>query len=147
MDDVCQIIDGAQKSAFQAVNIALVKRNWLLGKRIAEEELISDKREDNYGLEIIKHLSKELTKRYGIGYSKSNLYAFYMFYKTYPKIFRTLSGKSFPLLSWSHYMPLLQVNDNEALSWYEKEAVNETWSVPSLNRCLPLKVYSGFIMP
>lgn len=76
VDDVCHIIDGAQKSAFQAVNIALVKRNWLLGKRISEEELISDKREDNYGLEIIKHLSKELTKRYGRGYSKSNLYAF-----------------------------------------------------------------------
>lgn len=56
--DVCQIIDIAQKTAFRAVNLALVQRNWLLGKRIAEEELISDKREDNYGLEIIKKRKK-----------------------------------------------------------------------------------------
>ena len=28
------------------------------------------------------------------GYAKSNLYSFYSFYKTFPKIFQTVSGKS-----------------------------------------------------
>lgn len=38
MDDVCNIIDSAQRVAIQSANISLVLRNWLLGKRISEEE-------------------------------------------------------------------------------------------------------------
>jgi len=52
-----------------------------------------------YGAEIIKKLSKELSAEYGKGFTKSNLYSFYSFYKTYPEIFQTVSGKSQRLLS------------------------------------------------
>ena len=75
-----------------------------------------------YGAEIIKKLAKELSAEYGKGYTKSNLYSFYSFYKTYPEIFQTPSGKSVGLLSWSHYAALLQVKDKAARDWYEKEA-------------------------
>lgn len=139
--DVCQIIDIAQKTAFRAVNLALVQRNWLLGKRIAEEELISNKREDNYGLEIIKKLSKELTAKYGKGFTKTNLYNFYLFYSNYQNIFQTVSGKSLPLLSWSHYIELLRVKDSKARAWYEQEAVRETWSVRTLQRNIETQYY------
>lgn len=141
VNDVCQIIDGAQKSAFQAVNIALVRRNWLLGKRIAEEELISDKREDNYGLEIIKCLSKELTLKYGKGFTKTNLYSFLEFYNCYPDIFHSVSGKSLPLLTWTHYRVLIKVKDCVARNWYEQEAANETWSVRTLQRNIETQYY------
>lgn len=43
---------------------------------------------------------KELTAEYGKGFTKTNLYHFYSFYKEYPKIFHSASGKS--LLSWMH---------------------------------------------
>lgn len=33
-EDACSIIDTAQKVAYSAVNLTLVHRNWLLGKRI-----------------------------------------------------------------------------------------------------------------
>ncbi|MFQ9564081.1 MAG: DUF1016 N-terminal domain-containing protein [Faecalibacillus intestinalis] len=39
-----------------------------------------------YGSEVIKKLSKELTKLYGKGFTKSNLYSFYKFYTMYPNI-------------------------------------------------------------
>lgn len=39
VEDAKHIIDSARRSAHQAVNVALVVRNWLLGGRIAEEEL------------------------------------------------------------------------------------------------------------
>ena len=39
LKDMCGIIESSQKAAYQAVNIALVQRNWLLGYRIASEEL------------------------------------------------------------------------------------------------------------
>ena len=119
--DMCGIIESSQKAAHQAVNTTLIQRNWLLGYRIASEELQGEDRA-KYGAEIIKKLAKELSAEYGKGYTKSNLYSFYSFYKTYPEIFQTPSGKSVGLLSWSHYAALLQVKDKAARDWYEKEA-------------------------
>lgn len=129
--DMCGIVESSQKAAYQAVNTTLVQRNWLLGYRIASEEMQGEGRA-KYGEEIIKKLSKELSAEYGKGFTKSNLYSFYSFYKTYPEIFQTMSGKSQRLLSWSHYVILLQVNDEKARVWYEKEAAEQNWSVRTL---------------
>ncbi len=115
------------------MNLTLVHRNWLLGKRIAEEELNGDSRAE-YGAEVIKKLARELNEQYGKGYTKTNLYNFYSFYKLYPEIFHSESGKSNATLSWTHYRVLLQVKDEEAGAWYEKEALRETWSVKTLQR-------------
>ena len=49
-------------------------RDWR-GKVFAGEE------HAEYGAEVIKKLSKELTRKYGNGYTKTNLYIFYRFYK------------------------------------------------------------------
>jgi len=140
MNDMRKIIEGSQKTAHQAVNTILVQRNWLIGYRIASEELNGEDRAD-YGAEVIKKLSFELTKEFGKGYTKSNLYSFYSFYKTYPEIFQTVSGKSAILLSWSHYNVLLQVKDKIARDWYEKEAYEQTWSVRTLQRNISSQYY------
>ena len=68
LNDMCGIIESSQKAAYRAVNTLLVQRNWLLGYRIAEEDLGGDERSE-YGLKVIKEISKELTKRYGKGCS------------------------------------------------------------------------------
>ncbi len=140
LKDMCGIIESSQKAAYQAVNTALVRRNWLLGYRIASEEMQGQERA-KYGAEIIKKLAKELSAEYGKGFTKSNLYSFYSFYKTYPEIFQTVSGKSQRLLSWSHYAVLLQVNDEKARVWYEKEAIEQTWSVRTLQRNISSQYY------
>ncbi len=140
LKDMCGTIESSRKAAYQAVNTALVQRNWLIGYRISEEELQGETRAE-YGQEVIKNISKELTSMYGKGYAKSNLYSFYSFYKTFPNIFQTLSGKSMPLLSWSHYQMLLQVKDAEAREWYAKEATEQTWSVRTLQRNISSQYY------
>ena len=140
MNDMRKIIEGSQKTAHQAVNTILVQRNWLIGYRIASEGLDGEDRAD-YGAEVIKKLSFELTKEFGKGYTKSNLYSFYSFYKTYPEIFQTPSGKSAILLSWSHYNVLLQVKDKIARDWYEKEAYEQPWSVRTLQRNISSQYY------
>ena len=53
LNDMCGIIESAQKAAYQEVNITLIRRNWLLGYRIASEELRGEDRA-KYGAEIIK---------------------------------------------------------------------------------------------
>ena len=140
LKDVCSIIDSAKNYAYQSVNIALVERNWLIGYRIAEEELKGKDRAD-YGIEVIKKLSKELTKEYGKGFDRSNLYRFLSFYKNFPQIVDALSRQSGILLSWTHYRTLLQVFDKQARDWYEKEAFNQMWSTRTLQRNISSQYY------
>ena len=140
LKDMCGIIETSQKAVHQAVNTLLVQRNWLLGYRIASEEMQGEDRA-KYGAEIIKKLAKELSAEYGKGFTKTNLYNFYLFYKSFPEIFHSASGKSTILLSWTHYRILLQVKDKEARDWYEKEAAEQTWSVRTLQRNISSQYY------
>lgn len=52
LQDMCGIIEQSRDTAYKAVNTVLVKRNWLIGYRIAEEELRGVNRAD-YGTGII----------------------------------------------------------------------------------------------
>ncbi len=140
VSDLRYIIDTSQKSAYQAVNIALVYRNWLIGYRIAEESLNGDDRAE-YGAEVIKKLSKELTKIYGKGFDRVTLYRCYRFYNDFPEIVATLWQQSEKVLSWSHYRVLIQVEDKVARDWYANEAVNESWSVRTLQRNVSSQYY------
>ena len=140
LEDVCSIIESARDYAYQSVNIALVERNWFIGYRIAEEELKGENRAD-YGTEILKKLSKELKKEYGKGFDARNLYYFLKFYKMFPNILNTVCAKSNILLSWSHYRTLLQVEDEKARNWYEKETAEQIWSVRTLQRNISSQYY------
>lgn len=150
IDDACNIIDSSQRVAIQSVNFSLVVRNWLLGKRISEEEL-KNKNRAEYGMEVVKKLSAYLTEKYKKGFSKRTVYKFLQFYKTFPEIVPTVSAQSqekgivptlsAQLLSWSHYERLLQVTDSEARKWYTKEAYEQTWSIRTLSRNISSQYY------
>ena len=104
------------------------------------EELNGQERAD-YGSELIAHLSKELTKEYGKGFTKTNLYYCCSFYKLFPEFFHTVCGKGSGVLSWSHYRILLQVEDPKARAWYAKEAYEQTWAVRTLQRNVSSQYY------
>ena len=137
--DAQNIVEQPRNYAYQAVNIAMIQRNWLLGKRIADEELKGENRAE-YGKEVINRLANHLTNLYGKGFSKSNLYQFVQFYKYFPEIFHSASGKSFTL-SWTHYRTLLRVTDKKAREWYLQESEDEMWSVRTLDRNIASQYY------
>lgn len=139
IDDACMIINICQRSAYRSVNIQLIRRNWLLGKRIADEEL-ADGNGENYGKTIVKNLSIELTSRYGKGYTQRNLYNYIRFYRLFPDILHAVSAKS-PLLTWTHYRALLNVFDDKARIWYAREAYDQNWSVRTLERNISTQYY------
>ena len=89
--DARAIIDAAQKSAYRSVNAALVYRNWLLGRRIAEEDLGGEARAE-YGKSVIENLAVDLTAIYGKGFDFGSLYKFIAFYRRFP-ILDSLSPK------------------------------------------------------
>ena len=89
--DACQIIEQAQAAAYRAVDVTLIKRNWLLGLRI-QHEVLKDKRAE-YGEQVVKNLSKSLTEKYGKGFTWRNLYNFIDFYAKYDDLFLLVNGE------------------------------------------------------
>ena len=140
LTDASTIIEQAKVVAYRSVNVVLVKRNWLLGKRISEELLGDQTREELYGQNIIKDLANSLTKQYGKGFDFSSLYKYIGFYQSFPNILDSASTQSF-LLTWTHYRTLLQVDDDVVRSWYENEAIREVWSVRTLQRNISSQYY------
>jgi AraC-like DNA-binding protein len=69
------------------------------------------------------------------------------FYKAFPDIFHSLSGKSSPLLTWTHYRTLLQENNIEARNWYIQEATEQTWNVRTLQRNISSQYYFRSLKP
>jgi len=90
--------------------------------------------------ELVKE-NQALKEEYEKGFDTRNLYYCLKFYKTFPDILNTLCAKSNILLSWSHYRTLLQVEDEKARKWYEKETAEQTWSVRTLQRNISSQYY------
>ena len=98
LQDIRAIIDVARESAYQAVNLALVRRNWLLGKRISEEELKNSERAE-YGMEVIKSFQKHLPMSTEKDLLKQTYTAFILFIKPFRRFStqRVENLKSFSL--------------------------------------------------
>lgn len=156
--EVVQLLEGARRAAARTVNVVMTTTYWEIGRRIVETEQRGAKRA-GYGKALLKHLSTDLTDRFGRGFSERNLEQMRLFYLGWP-ISQTLSAKSisettgsnaepfgtlilassgqhltarFPL-PWSHYIRLLAVKNHEARAFYETEALRGGWSVRQLDR-------------
>lgn len=140
IEDIKQIIQESKKMVVRNVNTIMVQTYWNIGKRIVEEEQNGNIRAD-YGSSLLKEISKELTRQFGKGFSRSNLQSMRLFYLSYQKC-QTLSGK----LSWSHYLVLLGVSDLNARSFYEHECENSNWSVRELERQIDSQLYTRLLL-
>jgi predicted nuclease of restriction endonuclease-like (RecB) superfamily len=104
-DRVATILDNARSSAVRAVNGTMVIAYWLIGREIVLELQGGDDRAE-YGKQIIKQLSDQLTARFGRGFSSTNLRYFRTFFLTYssrvPEIRHIGCGKSFDPISNRH---------------------------------------------
>lgn len=134
--EIKDIITRGRQKAYSAINTAMVEAYWLIGRRIVEEEQGGTSRAE-YGKQILKELSVELTKEFGKGFSVGSLYYYRQFYTTFPEIFAT----PWRILSWSHYKRLMQVSDSEARDWYIKEASEQMWSYRTLDRNISSQYY------
>jgi predicted nuclease of restriction endonuclease-like (RecB) superfamily len=101
---------------------------WQVGQQIVEFEQGGQAKAE-YGTGLISRLAKDLTLRHGRGFSRSNLFFMRQFYLTYAKV-QTLSG----LLSWSHVLELLKIDDPLERGFYEQQMLVENWSVRELKR-------------
>lgn len=126
--DVGALLEEARKKAYSQINQILVKTYWEIGRRIVEFEQKGGERAE-YGGRILETLSKDLTLRFGRGFSIDNLEKMRKFYLLYPNS-ATLSRK----LSWSHYCFILRIEEKMTRDFYMIETEKENWSVRELSR-------------
>lgn len=77
--DIKAIVYTAKKRAYQAVDLFQVAANWLVGRRIVEQEQHGQERAE-YGKRIIELASEALTTEYGKGYGLTQIKNFKRFY-------------------------------------------------------------------
>ncbi|MFN3381580.1 MAG: YhcG family protein [Runella zeae] len=128
VDQIGNLLANARLHAAKAINTLLVQTYWQIGKYIVEYEQ-RGKQKSDYGSEVLDRLSKDLTSKYGKGFSRSNLVYIRKLYLSFP-ISETLSHQ----LSWSHYFEILKNDDSLAISFYIKQCEKENWSVRELKR-------------
>ena len=80
---VVSILETARSSVVRAVNTEMILAYWQIGREIVEYHQSGASRAD-YGDQLLESLSKRLTKRFGRGYSLTNLKYFRLFYQAYP---------------------------------------------------------------
>lgn len=79
---VVTILERARTKVVHAVNSEMVLAYWLIGREIVQELQVGDERAA-YGKRVLEELSARLLKRYGKGFSVTNLRYFRLFYQTY----------------------------------------------------------------
>lgn len=139
VNEIASIITNARNNVSKQVNSELLNAYWNIGRVIVENELKNNRGE--YGKKQLLAISKNLTNKFGKGFSLSNLYNMKMFYTKYP-IFQSVTGK----LSWTHYCELLYISDDDKRSFYEKEAINSNWSVRELKRQISSSLFERLLL-
>ena len=142
ISEIKKILKNARQKAYTAVNSAMVEAYWEIGRRIVEEEQRGKERAE-YGKEIVKNLSKELTEEFGKGFSRRTLWEMrklYVYFSDYEKV-RTL----FAQLTWSHFQKVLRVSDEKARIFYLTEAAENMWSVRTLDRNISTLYYNRIV--
>jgi predicted nuclease of restriction endonuclease-like (RecB) superfamily len=132
-DNAVQIIDTARQKISSNIYQESTKAYFLLGKLIVEEEQGGSDRAD-YGKSVIANLSKELTIKYGKGYSASTLKDCRQFFKFYQKR-QTLSGEFNFEMNFSIYVRLTKLAPTE-MAFYEALAKREKYNVRELDRAI-----------
>lgn len=127
IDSIGLLLRQARIQAFQRLNIILVKTYWEIGRHIVIYEQKSAERA-GYGTKLLDSLSRDLRDRYGKGFSRRNVLNMRSFYLAYQK-WQALPA----ILSWTHLVSLLSVEDALARSFYEKECVANKWSTRELD--------------
>ena len=142
INEIKKILKNARQKAYTAINSAMVEAYWEIGRRIVEEEQRGKERAE-YGKEIIKNLSKELTEEFGKGFGERNIRnirQFYVLFSDYEK-WKSLISK----LTWTHIQKVLRVSNEKARIFYLTEAAENMWSVRTLDRNISTLYYDRIV--
>ena len=93
--DIVALLESARRTAARSVNALMTATYWEIGRRIVEFEQGGEERAA-YGAGLIERLADDLTRRFGRGFSRQNLWQMRAFHLAWPveRILRTPSEES-----------------------------------------------------
>lgn len=160
--NIKELINSSRNRIVQTVNTTMIHTYFEIGRLIVEH-LQGGKDRADYGKQILRTLSDELVEEFGNGFSERNLQRMKNFYQEY-SISPTLSSE-FKLkdssilsvihnessvqqiqsvkfvLSWSHYVFLMRIENTAERQFYEIEAFENNWSLRELKRQFDSSLY------
>ena len=137
--EIREVLVTARRTAYKAVNFAMVTAYWNVGRLIVEDEQQGNTRAE-YGKAILADLSIRLTDEFGKGFDERELRRIRQFYLVFPK-WDALR----PELTWTHYRLLIRVQNEQARLWYMNEAAEQTWSSRQLDRQISVLYYERLL--
>ena len=126
-NNIKELVINSRNKVYTTVNTEMLNLYWNIGRIIMEIQQ-GDERA-SYGDAVLEKISLKLTNEFGKGFSKRNLERMRKFYIIFP-IATTLSSQ----LSWSHYLELIKIEEENKRNFYLKECINSMWSVRELQR-------------
>jgi predicted nuclease of restriction endonuclease-like (RecB) superfamily len=159
---VSELLQNARQQVLRTVNSTMTITYFEIGRIIVEEEQNGKDRAE-YGKQLLKDLSKQLTKEFGRGFSIDNLENMRKLFLTFSKSetlsrilqnqknqsvtaefnkvdYQTLS--SFFKLTFSHYIFLMRIEDEKERRFYKIESEKHNWSVRELKRQYNTALYT-----
>ena len=148
--DSVELINYARNIVVNHVNIVQIMTYYSLGRWIVETQQMGEKRA-KYGSKVIKTLSEKLQKEFGKGFSEDTLKNARKFYLTYKErisetvfslfaieksetVFSLFEKEPPFIVSWSHYLQLMRIENEAERSFYEIESAKTGWGVRTLQR-------------
>ena len=130
LDKAISIINNGRKRVIEAIYNESTNSYYKLGELIVKDEQ-QGKYKAGYGKKVIENLSKNLTLKYGRGFSVSTLWDCKKFYIK----LQSLTGELQFRLSFTHYTYLVRLDDEE-FKFYEKYAIEQNLSVRELQKAV-----------
>ena len=174
-DGVARIIEKARAYVGRTADLTMCITYFEIGRMIVEQEQDGKARAE-YGRGLMNELSVFLNGRFGKGFSVANLKNARQFFLVYaPSIQQTLFAKfkneksqsmisvfdeknQMPIrqsmiselypfkVSWTHYLILMRIPDEQERKFYEIEAANEQWTVRQLQRQYGSSLYERLVL-
>ncbi len=137
LDELVTIIEKTKTQVISHANSSLTIMFWHVGKRILTHNL-QNKRAD-YGKQIVVTVSRELFIKFGRNYEEKNLRRMIQFAEKYPDVDNVVTLSRH--LSWSHFLTLIPLKDQNARDFYGKLAYGSLFGVRELRKQIEKNVY------
>lgn len=166
LDVLCQkaieLIDQARNAAMREINLVQLLTYYTLGKWIVDVQQGGSGRA-KYGKRVLETLSSALNHAYGKGYSVSTLTNIRKFYEIYKNriseqmVIGFTEQNSQPVvtnfsddapfhLSWTHYLTLMRIQNEDERDFYERMAIQENWGKRELSRQYGSSLYERMLI-
>jgi predicted nuclease of restriction endonuclease-like (RecB) superfamily len=128
--EVRGLILAAREQVARAVDAGLVTLYWHVGRRI-RQDILKEKRAE-YGAKIVSALGTQLSREFGRGFNRRNLFRMVRFAEVFPdeQIVSALRTQ----LGWTHFRMIVPLEDELQRDFYAEMCRMEKWSTRTLEK-------------